>query len=81
MGRLAPKCARLFTVIIPDLRCYGESAALPYGAGHTVYPKCMMLRDILALMDTIGLGKAGNLGHDRLRGWPAAWCRTRPERT
>lgn len=62
---VAPALARQFDVIVPDLRGYGASDAPPDDAGHTVYSKRTMARDILGLMDALGLPRAHVLGHDR----------------
>jgi len=62
---VAPALARHFDVIVPDLRGYGASDAPPDDAGHTVYAKRNMARDITGLMDALGLPRAHVLGHDR----------------
>lgn len=64
-GPVAQGFARHFDVIVPDLRGYGASDAPADDAGHTVYSKRRMARDIVALMDHHGLEKAHVLGHDR----------------
>jgi haloacetate dehalogenase len=62
---VAPALARQFDVIVPDLRGYGASDAPPDDAEHTVYAKRTMARDIVGLMDALGLPRAHVLGHDR----------------
>ncbi|MGC9419180.1 MAG: alpha/beta hydrolase [Rhodovulum sp.] len=62
---VAPTLARHFHVIVPDLRGYGDSDAPPDDADHTVYSKREMARDIVGLMDALGLQRAHVLGHDR----------------
>lgn len=64
-SRVAPVFARDFRVIIPDLRGYGLSDAPPDDPGHTAYSKREMARDIVAVMDALGLPHAMILGHDR----------------
>ncbi|HQF30112.1 MAG TPA: alpha/beta hydrolase [Hyphomicrobiales bacterium] len=64
-SRVAPEFARHFRVVVPDLRGYGESDAPADDAGHTVYAKRTMARDIVALMDALGIERANILGHDR----------------
>jgi haloacetate dehalogenase len=64
-SRVAPALAAQNRVIIPDLRGYGQSAAPPDDADHTVYSKRVMAQDIVALMDALGLERAAILGHDR----------------
>ena len=63
--RIAPRLAQHFDVIIPDLRGYGERDAPPDDAGHTVYSKREMARDIVGLMDALGVARAHVMGHDR----------------
>ncbi len=60
--KVAPRLAEDFDVIVPDLRGYGDSDA-PEGA--EAYAKREMARDIVGLMDALGLEKAHVLGHDR----------------
>jgi haloacetate dehalogenase len=64
-ARVAPALAATHRVIVPDLRGYGQSDAPPDDAGHTVYSKRRMARDITGLMDALGIGAADVLGHDR----------------
>jgi haloacetate dehalogenase len=64
-ANIAPKLAQHFRVIIPDLRGYGQSSAPPDDAGHTAYSKRQMARDVVAVMDGLGLAQAMVLGHDR----------------
>lgn len=64
-ARVAPELAKTFQVIIPDLRGYGQSDAPPDDAGHDAYSKRVMARDIVGLMDALGLESAMVLGHDR----------------
>jgi haloacetate dehalogenase len=63
--KVAPGFARHFDVIAPDLRGYGESDAPPDDTEHTVYSKREMARDIVGMMDALGIGRAHVLGHDR----------------
>ncbi|WP_439139097.1 alpha/beta fold hydrolase [Roseicyclus sp.] len=62
---VAPRLAQRFDVIIPDLRGYGDSDAPADDAGHSVYSKREMARDIVGLMDAFDLPRAHVLGHDR----------------
>lgn len=64
-SRVASGLARHFSLIIPDLRGYGQSAAPADDPAHDTYSKRMMARDIIALMDVLGLRQASVLGHDR----------------
>lgn len=63
--RVAPVLARQFDVIIPDLRGYGQSDAPPDDPAHRSYAKRQMARDVVALLDALGIGAAHVLGHDR----------------
>ena len=60
--KVAPRLARDFDVIVPDLRGYGDSDA---PEGVAAYAKREMARDIVGLMDALGLARAHVLGHDR----------------
>jgi haloacetate dehalogenase len=63
--RVAPALAQRFDVIVPDLRGYGASDAPPDDAAHRTYAKRQMARDVVALLDALGIGAAHVLGHDR----------------
>ena len=63
--RVAPALARQFTLIMPDLRGYGNSAAPAGDAGHRCYSKREMARDIVALADHLGFEQFALAGHDR----------------
>jgi haloacetate dehalogenase len=64
-SKIAPQLAKNFRCIIPDLRGYGDSDAPADTADHSAYSKREMARDIVGLMDAMGLEKAHILGHDR----------------
>ncbi len=55
-----PILAKQYRVIAPDLRGYGATQKPPTG-----YDKRTMANDVLALMQTIGIGRAAIVGHDR----------------
>ncbi|GMU02459.1 alpha/beta hydrolase [Corallococcus caeni] len=57
--RLAPELAKQHTVIIPDLRGAGASAAPAQG-----YDKETMARDMRALVKKLGFDKVSVVGHD-----------------
>lgn len=63
--RIAPDLARDFHVIVPDLRGYGDSDAPADDPDHHTYSKREMARDIVGLMDYMGLERAHVVGHDR----------------
>jgi haloacetate dehalogenase len=63
--KVAPAFAEHFDVIVPDLRGYGDSDAPPDDPDHRTYSKREMARDIVGMMDALGIGRAHVLGHDR----------------
>ncbi|MCW6510331.1 alpha/beta fold hydrolase [Lichenifustis flavocetrariae] len=62
--RIAPALAERFTVVIPDLRGYGWSAA-PESQGGAGYTKRVMGSDLVALMEELGHARFAFAGHDR----------------
>lgn len=62
---VAPKLARHFTVIAPDLRGYGESSKPETTPDHMPYSKRVMAQDQIALMQYFGFNKFSVAGHDR----------------
>ena len=62
--RIAPALARRFTVVVPDLRGYGWSAAPDSrtGAGYT---KRVMGADLVDVMEHLGHPRFAYAGHDR----------------
>jgi pimeloyl-ACP methyl ester carboxylesterase len=56
---LIPALAEHYRVIVPDLRGYGWSEAPPSG-----YEKAQFARDVVALMDELGIERARYAGHD-----------------
>lgn len=63
--RLAPKLARHFTVIFPDLRGYGDSSKPPGKPDHGNYSKREMARDLAEVMTALGFERFAVVGHDR----------------
>lgn len=64
-----------FTLVAPDLRGFGESdkPAGPWGAEDHA-------RDMVALLDALGLGRVGIVGHDVGGGIMQSLARTAPKR-
>ena len=62
---VAPALARYFTVVMMDLRGYGDSARPASDAGHAAYSKRVMALDALAVMQHYGFERFGVLAHDR----------------
>jgi haloacetate dehalogenase len=63
--KVAPRLARRFTVVAPDLRGYGDSGKPPTDARHEPYSKREMAKDVLAVMRELGFGRFFVAGHDR----------------
>jgi haloacetate dehalogenase len=63
--KVAPRLAREFTVVAPDLRGYGESSKPPTTEDHEPYSKRAMARDAVALMRHFGFERFDVAGHDR----------------
>ena len=55
-----PVLAERFRVIAPDLRGYGETDKPAHG-----YDKRTMARDVLSLLDELGISRIALVGHDR----------------
>ena len=62
---VAPALAEHFTVVMMDLRGYGDSARPASDAEHAVYSKRAMALDALAVMRQHGFERFGVLAHDR----------------
>ena len=63
--KIAPALAKRFTVVLTDLRGYGDSAKPPGGAHHEAYSKRAMARDQVEVMAALGFEKFAVVGHDR----------------
>ncbi|MEO6319896.1 MAG: alpha/beta fold hydrolase, partial [Polaromonas sp.] len=62
---VAGDLAKMFTVVIMDLRGYGDSVRVEAGAGHHAYSKRVMALDALAVMRHHGFSRFQVLAHDR----------------
>jgi haloacetate dehalogenase len=62
---VAPRLARDFLVVAPDLRGYGDSSKPPTTPDHAPYSKRAMALDQVALMDRLGFARFAVAGHDR----------------
>lgn len=62
---VAPLLARDFTLLLPDLRGYGQSGCPDSAPDHGPYSKRAMAGDMLALMQGLGFTQFGVAGHDR----------------
>jgi haloacetate dehalogenase len=63
--KIAPVLARRHTLVIPDLRGYGESRGPKPDAEHHAYSKRTMGRDFIALMRALGHDRFAIVSHDR----------------
>ncbi|WP_208458688.1 alpha/beta fold hydrolase [Comamonas antarctica] len=63
--RVVPTLAQHFTLVVADLRGYGDSSK-PRGApDHANYSKRVLARDLLRLMQQLGHARFSVLAHDR----------------
>ena len=63
--KIAPALTEHFTVVVPDLRGYGDSSKPPPGNGHINYAKRTMANDMVQVMTALGHEKWMVAGHDR----------------
>ncbi len=62
---VAPRLAEDFTVVVADLRGYGDSSKPPTTPDHEPYSKRAMARDQVDVMRQLGHGRFSVAGHDR----------------
>ncbi len=63
--QVAPRLARRFTVIVPDLRGYGDSDRPPSDPLHVPYSKRAMAAEMVEVMRLLGHERFAVVGHDR----------------
>ena len=63
--RVAARLAPRFSLVIPDLRGYGDSTKPVGGSDHAAQSKRAMAADLAALMTTLGHRRFAVVGHDR----------------
>jgi haloacetate dehalogenase len=63
--KLAPRLAGEFTLVIPDLRGYGDSTKPPAGSDSANYSKRTLARDQVETMAALGFERFAVAGHDR----------------
>ncbi len=68
---VAPRLAERFTVVMTDLRGYGDSSKPADGETHANYSKRAMALDQIEVMRTLGFDRFAVVGHDR--GGRVAW--------
>ncbi len=63
--RIAPRLAERFSVVLADLRGYGDSEKPPGGSDHVNYSKRAMAADQVQVMAALGHRRFGVIAHDR----------------
>lgn len=63
--KVAPRLAADFTVVVPDLRGYGDSSKPPAGADFAAYSKRALAQDQIEVMKALGHDRFAVAGHDR----------------
>jgi haloacetate dehalogenase len=63
--KIAPKLAEEFTVVLTDLRGYGDSSKPAGGGDHSEYSFRSMALDQVEVMQALGFEKFNAAGHDR----------------
>jgi len=63
--KLAPRLATEFTVVVPDLRGYGDSSKPPAGPDNAGYSKRGLALDQVETMRVLGFERFAVAGHDR----------------
>ncbi|MBS1978332.1 MAG: alpha/beta hydrolase [Bacteroidetes bacterium] len=63
--RLAPMLAKDYTLVITDLRGYGDSSKPADGENHIGYSKRSMARDQVEVMQQLGFNSFSVVAHDR----------------
>jgi haloacetate dehalogenase len=63
--KVVPQLAPIRTVVLPDLRGYGGTAAPPGGPRGEGYSKREMAAELVALMKSLGFERFAVVGHDR----------------
>src|SRR5713226_8484659 len=78
--KIAPRLAQDFTLVIPDLRGYGDSAKPPAGADFATYSKRALAQDQVETMAALGHERFRVAGHDRGARVTHRLLRDHPER-
>ncbi len=63
--RVAQRLRGHYSLVMPDLRGYGDSSKTPGLPDHSNYSKRNMAHDMAAVMDALGVGSFFLCGHDR----------------
>lgn len=62
---VAPRLAKDFTIVVPDLRGYGDSGKPPSADDHYPYSKRATAGDMVEVMGELGFNRFAIAGHDR----------------
>jgi haloacetate dehalogenase len=65
VAQTRPRLATEFTVVVPDLRGYGDSSKPPAGADNAGYSKRALALDQVETMKALGFERFAVAGHDR----------------
>ena len=63
--KITPELAKNHTLVIPDLRGYGDSGKPTDGESHINYSKRAMALDQVEVMEQLGFAQFSMIGHDR----------------
>lgn len=63
--KVAEQLATRFTLVMPDLRGYGDSSMPPGAPDHGNYSKRVMAQDMIDVMQALGYQRFALCGHDR----------------
>ena len=63
--KIAPNLSTNYTLVIPDLRGYGDSGKPPAGDNHINYSKRAMALDQVEVMEKLGFQRFALVSHDR----------------
>src|SRR6266481_1589935 len=78
--KLAPRLAADFTVVVPDLRGYGDSSKPPAGPNNANYAKRALAQNQVETMAALGFELFAVAGHDRGARVAHRLARDHPER-
>ena len=79
-AKIAPRLAENFTVVLSDLRGYGDSDKPPSDPGHEAYSFRAMAEDQVSLMEALGYDRFAVAGHDRGARVTHRMCLDHPDR-
>lgn len=63
--KVAPRLTQEFSVVVPDLRGYGDSSKPPDGENHFGHSKRATAQDQVEVMEQLGFKRFAVVGHDR----------------